>query len=115
MLFFCLIIFSLAAQNYFDSNKEQESIDFSSFKNQISKLKEQRKSVKQRTFNKFEDIEPKGFKTTTSQKEGLDLYLELNSVDTLALKQIYGIGSVLSKRIVKYRDLMGGFYDKINC
>ena len=28
------------------------------------------------------------------------------------LKQIYGIGSVLSKRIVRHRDLLGGFHSK---
>lgn len=36
--------------------------------------------------------------------------IELNSADSIHLKQLPGIGSVLSKRIVKYRDLLGGFY-----
>lgn len=36
--------------------------------------------------------------------------IELNSADSVQLKQLPGIGSVLSKRIVKYRDLLGGFY-----
>lgn len=35
--------------------------------------------------------------------------IELNSADTTLLKQLPGIGSVLAKRIVKYRDLLGGF------
>lgn len=35
---------------------------------------------------------------------------ELNSADSIQLKQLPGIGNVLSKRIVKYRDLLGGFY-----
>ena len=35
---------------------------------------------------------------------------DLNLVDTLWLKKIYGIGSVLSKRIVKFRELLGGYY-----
>ena len=38
--------------------------------------------------------------------------LELNTADTLDLQQLYGIGSVFSKRIVKYRTLLGGFYTK---
>jgi len=48
--------------------------------------------------------EPKGkiaLKTST---------IEINSADSIQLKQLPGIGSVLSKRIVKYRDLLGGFY-----
>ncbi len=36
--------------------------------------------------------------------------IEINSADTIRLKQLPGIGAVLSKRIVKYRDLLGGFY-----
>lgn len=36
--------------------------------------------------------------------------LDLNRIDSVSLKQVPGIGSVLSARIVKYRDLLGGFY-----
>ncbi len=36
--------------------------------------------------------------------------IELNSADSTDLIKIYGIGNVFSKRIVKYRDLLGGFY-----
>lgn len=35
--------------------------------------------------------------------------VELNSADTTELKRLKGIGSVLSARIVKYRDKIGGF------
>ncbi len=35
---------------------------------------------------------------------------DLNSADSTQLKQLPGIGNVLSTRIVKYRDLLGGFY-----
>ncbi len=35
--------------------------------------------------------------------------LDLNTADTLQLKSIKGIGSVLSKRIIKYRNLLGGY------
>jgi len=37
---------------------------------------------------------------------------DINTADTLQLKEIYGVGSVLSKRIVKYRDLLGGYVNK---
>jgi DNA uptake protein and related DNA-binding proteins len=36
--------------------------------------------------------------------------VELNSADSLALQKLPGIGKILSKRIVKYRELLGGFY-----
>lgn len=34
---------------------------------------------------------------------------DLNQADSTKLKSIYGIGSKLSARIIKYRDLLGGF------
>jgi len=36
--------------------------------------------------------------------------VELNTADTLILKKVPGIGSAFSNRIVKYRNLLGGFY-----
>lgn len=40
------------------------------------------------------------------------LFVALNSSDTTQLKQLPGIGSVFSSRIVKYRNLLGGFVSK---
>ncbi len=39
--------------------------------------------------------------------------VELNSVDTIILKKIPGIGSVFARRIVNYRNLLGGYYSVI--
>ncbi|MDR3141653.1 MAG: helix-hairpin-helix domain-containing protein [Tannerellaceae bacterium] len=36
--------------------------------------------------------------------------VELNTADTLVLKKVPGIGSAFARRIVKFRDLLGGFY-----
>ena len=38
--------------------------------------------------------------------------VNLNEADTLDLKELRGIGSAFSKRIVAYRTRLGGFYDK---
>lgn len=38
------------------------------------------------------------------------LRVEINSADTLKLKLLPGIGSVLSSRIIRYRDLLGGYW-----
>jgi competence protein ComEA len=40
------------------------------------------------------------------------LIVHLNSSDTMQLKQLPGIGSSFSARIVKYRELLGGFVSK---
>lgn len=45
-----------------------------------------------------------------TEKYPIGTILELNTADTAALKKIPGIGSVFSNRIVKYRNLLGGFY-----
>ena len=63
-----------------------------------------------RNFADFIDIkksERPGIEKVTSVQ---NLQIELNSADSLQLEQLPGIGKKLSKRIVKYRDLLGGFY-----
>ena len=44
------------------------------------------------------------------------ILFDLNNADTTLLQSIYGIGPVLSKRIVKYRESLGGFVsnDQLN-
>ncbi|MDO4755664.1 MAG: helix-hairpin-helix domain-containing protein [Parabacteroides sp.] len=36
--------------------------------------------------------------------------VELNTADTTTLKKVPGIGSTFARRIIKYRELLGGFY-----
>lgn len=38
------------------------------------------------------------------------LMIELNTADTSDLKKLWGIGQVLSQRIIRFRDKLGGFY-----
>lgn len=45
-----------------------------------------------------------------SEKWPQGTIVELNTADTTALKKVPGIGSVFARRIVKYRNLLGGFY-----
>lgn len=40
------------------------------------------------------------------------LLIDINVADSLDLLQLKGIGPSFSRRIIKYRDLLGGFYDK---
>ena len=48
-------------------------------------------------------------KDLEKSKKGI-IKFDINKADTSQLIQINGIGSVLAKRIIKYRDLLGGFF-----
>ena len=48
---------------------------------------------------------------STTRQEQLTA-IEINTADTLDLMQLKGIGRVYANRIVKYRDLLGGFHSK---
>ena len=37
--------------------------------------------------------------------------VDINMADSAALEKLHGIGPILAKRIVRYRTLLGGFYD----
>jgi len=39
-------------------------------------------------------------------------YVNINNAGYHELEELYGIGEVLAKRIIKYRDLLGGFHDE---
>ena len=67
--------------------------------NRILKTKPEREQRK-KSITSFPRIE--------KYKEGT--VVELNSADTTVLKKVPGIGSAFSNRIVKYRNLLGGFY-----
>ena len=45
-----------------------------------------------------------------TEKYPVGTVIELNTADTISIKKIPGIGSTFAKRIVKYRNLLGGFY-----
>ena len=51
-------------------------------------------------------------KPATAQKRSEAFAVELNSADTAQLRCLYGIGPVFAARIVKYRQLLGGFVRK---
>lgn len=48
--------------------------------------------------------------TVRTEKYPKGTLVELNTADTVILKKVPGIGSAFSNRIVKYRNLLGGFH-----
>lgn len=49
-------------------------------------------------------------KRPRNQKFPAGTQVELNQADSQTLQKVPGIGPVFSRRIIKYRDLLGGFY-----
>ncbi len=49
--------------------------------------------------------------TVTETKKTIATTIELNSVDSLSLIALNGIGPTFAKRILKYRALLGGFFE----
>ena len=60
----------------------------------------------------WKHYEKKTFESKNYPKKNESVIVELNSADTTALKQLKGIGSSFAKRIIKFRDLLGGFVKK---
>lgn len=54
-------------------------------------------------YHEFKTFEPK------NERKFEPIIVELNTADTAQLQQLYGIGSSFAKRIVKYRELLGGY------
>jgi DNA uptake protein ComE-like DNA-binding protein len=51
----------------------------------------------------------KDVRVFTPPGQKANLTIDINTADTTQLKNIYGIGSTLAKRIIKFRDGLGGF------
>jgi len=80
------------------------------FKNKIDLLKIYGiDSTFYRTIENYIQIENVEESINVSRKP-VEIDIELNSADSAKLVQLNGIGSVYAKRILKYRELLGGFY-----
>ena len=55
-------------------------------------------------------LPPRTTDRQATEKFPVGTIVELNQADTLTLKKIPGIGSTFARRIVGYRELLGGFY-----
>lgn len=86
-------------------SKTQEKFDFSDYKQQVELLKNQnsdKKYVSRKTTIKKKK-EPKSSSTP------IHLSIEINTIDSIGLKQLPAIGSVFAQRICKFRNILGGF------
>lgn len=65
-----------------------------------------------RSIKSFINVAEMAEEVQVVKTESTPILIELNSADSLALLQLTGIGPVFASRILKYRNLLGGFYGK---
>lgn len=92
-------------QKYYQKKNWTYNKQESSQKNSDQKYKKKENEPKWKT-------DQPAKKSTEIKTEKKLIAFDLNTADTVQLKAIYGVGSVLSNRIVKYRDLLGGYVNK---
>ena len=99
----------------------QKPPDFSQFENEISVFEKAMKMEDslENSRNRKKLYFRSGFMHMNNDSGGLIkskpkelIVIELNSADTFELQRLKGIGSSFAKRIVKYRERLGGFTDK---
>ncbi|GAB3527733.1 helix-hairpin-helix domain-containing protein [Pontibacter brevis] len=79
---------------------------------QLPEEKPSRYSAKQSTASNERPAPAPNWNNSRPPRERFVLApFNINTADTTQLKQIRGIGSKLSNRIVKYRDMLGGFHN----
>ena len=94
-----------------------ESNDFTDFQQELMLFEAQlnrpdtsrKKSVKSKSQNNFQPSY-KNYRPAPAVRQ-LKM-LELNSADSLALLELHGIGPSFARRIIKYRGMLGGFYEE---
>lgn len=76
--------------------------------------KEDLKKIYSITEEQFKNLEPyiRIDEAKTVQSSSSNIIVEINSADSLQLIQVRGIGASYASRILKYRNKLGGFYNK---
>lgn len=101
---------------YFKIEKGKEEERERNYKNKMySKRKwtafEEKKTTDTAVVFAVNRSENDSLKYPKQEKYSSDIIIDVNTADTLILKKIPGIGKVISRNIVDYRNRLGGFYD----
>jgi DNA uptake protein ComE-like DNA-binding protein len=121
LIIITLLVLFLSLSDLFFS---QPKTDFSEFEKEMQEFERQPLAINDSAFSypqKNAFAKPRHLKDSAISRQhpvpqnnyqAHPLMVELNAADTNALKQLKGIGSVFAKRVIKYRDLLGGFFVK---
>jgi DNA uptake protein ComE-like DNA-binding protein len=111
LLFLILVTIVIKATNPFN-----KTVQYKKHSSQITKLFNvavKVDSINRKTTNYLESNVLSNPKYRNGEKKSYKYHIvEINSTDSANLEKLPGIGPVLSGRIVKYRNKLGGFYKK---
>ena len=89
----------------------QEAIEL--FGDTILTEKSEEKNQRRKQYSKFNyDSSHYNHYKRQPKREWESISIEINSADTTQLQRLYGIGPSFARRIVKYRELLGGYVHK---
>lgn len=98
--------FQKAIAEFEKNNTVQKSNNTTPFKEMERKREEP--SFEKKPYNYTPFIDKKKYDTPKKVSKN-DFVINLNTSDTAELKKIYGIGTSYANRIIKYRNLLGGY------
>ncbi len=118
LLLVLMIIFGIFAKSYIvqlfvkeSTVSVQEKENIIALRNQIAEAKEHsNKATYSPKYNTNTYSESKLNDASSAINEHKPFVLEVNSATAEEYEKLYGIGKVLSERIVTFRDKLGGFY-----
>ncbi len=110
--FFVVLLIGVKIYLHYFKNEEVKPVDFSTYEKQIDEFKAHLKKQPKKTYKPYFQKDTNNLYHSNYKKKRKNLHIELNTSDTSNLVQLYGIGKVLAIRIIKYRERLGGYYDK---
>ncbi len=118
--FLVVVLIGIKIYFHYFKNNEVKPVDFSAYEKQIDEFTAHLKEQPKKTYSSYYQNDTiKRYSNElykqhypTYKKTRKNLHIELNTGDTASLTKLYGIGKVLSIRIIKYRERLGGFYNK---
>lgn len=107
-MLFALLVIIVSIKHLHFSTIFEEQYDFSEFENEIAQLQIKSQYFKKTKSSNYIQSSFESAVVKEIERQSIDL----NIADTLTLKKLKGVGSIFSNRIIKYRDLLGGFSNK---
>jgi competence protein ComEA len=112
VLLLSIIVLAVVVPRLYTLTQPAKQIDNSEYKEEAARFAQQLKEAEgaPNTYRLSQSADTTSFQRTANYKPApSSLSIEINSADSSALEKLPGIGAVLAKRIVSFRNLLGGY------